>query len=59
MSMAAERLTSKEIADRLFLSVRTVNNHLQKIYTKLGVSSRTDLVRALGGPGGDDTTRGR
>ena len=46
--LAAEGLASKDIADRLFLSVRTVNNHLQHAYTKLGVGSRTDLARALG-----------
>jgi len=48
--LAAAGLASKEIADRLFLSVRTVNNHLQHAYTKLGVSSRTGLAEALGSP---------
>ena len=47
--LAAAGLASKDIADRLFLSVRTVNNHLQHVYTKLGVSSRADLAEALGG----------
>jgi DNA-binding CsgD family transcriptional regulator len=46
--LAAEGLTSKDIADRLYLSARTVNNHLQSIYSKLGVSSRGDLASALG-----------
>jgi len=46
--LAAEGMTSKDIADRLFLSVRTVNNHLQHAYTKLGVSSRAGLAKALG-----------
>jgi len=46
--LAAEGMASKDIADRLFLSVRTVNNHLQHAYTKLGVSSRADLAEALG-----------
>jgi DNA-binding CsgD family transcriptional regulator len=42
--LAAQGLTSKDIAERLFLSVRTVDNHLQRAYTKLGVSSRRELA---------------
>jgi DNA-binding CsgD family transcriptional regulator len=45
--LAAEGMTSKDIAERLYLSVRTVNNHLQHAYAKLGVSSRAGLARAL------------
>jgi DNA-binding CsgD family transcriptional regulator len=45
--LAAEGCTSKQIADRLVLSVRTVNNHLQNAYTKLGVGSRSELASAL------------
>ena len=45
--LAADGLSSKAIADRLYLSVRTVNNHLQNVYSKLGVSSRADLARSL------------
>jgi DNA-binding CsgD family transcriptional regulator len=45
--LAARAVPSKEIARRLGLSVRTVNNHLQRVYTKLGVSSRIDLDEAL------------
>jgi len=45
--LAAEFMSSKDIADRLYLSVRTVNNHLQSVYTKLGVTSRADLAQAL------------
>ncbi|WP_147431928.1 LuxR C-terminal-related transcriptional regulator [Motilibacter peucedani] len=50
-SLAATGLSSKDVADRLVLSVRTVDNHLQAVYAKLGVSSRADLARALR-PGG-------
>jgi DNA-binding CsgD family transcriptional regulator len=46
-TLAAEGLPSKEIAERLFLSARTVDNHLQRIYTKLGVTRRADLAAAL------------
>jgi DNA-binding CsgD family transcriptional regulator len=46
-SLAAERLSSREIADRLYLSARTVDNHLQRIYAKLGVSGRAQLGELL------------
>jgi DNA-binding CsgD family transcriptional regulator len=46
--LAADGLGSKDIADRLFVSIRTVNNHLQHAYTKLGVTSRAELARTLG-----------
>ena len=47
-SLAASGLTSQEIADRLFLSIRTVDNHLQKAYAKLGVNRREHLASVLG-----------
>lgn len=46
--MAARGVPSREIAELLFLSVRTVNNHLQSVYGKLGVSARAELAAALG-----------
>jgi DNA-binding CsgD family transcriptional regulator len=45
--LAAQGLSSKAIAERLFLSIRTVDNHLQRAYTKLGVRSRDELPAAL------------
>jgi hypothetical protein len=46
--LAAAGMSSKDIAERLYLSIRTVNNHLQHAYTKLGISSRAGLANALG-----------
>jgi DNA-binding CsgD family transcriptional regulator len=45
--LAADGYTNREIADRLFLSVKTVAGHLTSIYAKLGVRSRTELSRRL------------
>ena len=42
--LAAGGLTSREIADRLVVSIRTVDNHLQRAYRKLGISRREDLT---------------
>ena len=39
--------SSRAIAERLFLSVRTIDNHLGRIYDKLGVSNRAELATAL------------
>jgi DNA-binding CsgD family transcriptional regulator len=45
--LAAGGLPSREIAERLYLSVRTVENHLQRTYAKLGLSGREQLSDAL------------
>jgi DNA-binding NarL/FixJ family response regulator len=42
--LAAGGLTSRQIADRLVVSIRTVDNHLQRAYRKLGISRREDLT---------------
>ncbi len=45
--LAADGLSSQEIANQLMLSIRTVDNHLLRAYTKLGIDSRTQLPVAL------------
>ncbi|GAA1274242.1 response regulator transcription factor [Streptomyces javensis] len=46
--LAADGSASKDIADALHLSVRTVDNHLQHAYAKLGVTNRRELASLLG-----------
>jgi DNA-binding CsgD family transcriptional regulator len=46
--MAAEGLTSQEIAQALFVTTKTVDSHLGHAYTKLGINSRKQLADALG-----------
>ena len=43
--LASRGQTAHEIAERLFLSKRTVESHLATIYDKLGVDSKTELIR--------------
>jgi DNA-binding NarL/FixJ family response regulator len=45
VELVAEGLSNKAIAARLGVSVRTVEGHLNHVFTKLGVESRTELVR--------------
>ncbi|WFE24095.1 LuxR C-terminal-related transcriptional regulator [Solwaraspora sp. WMMD937] len=45
--LAAAGVASREIAQRLFLSPRTVENHLQRAYGKLGVTGRAELAEAV------------
>jgi DNA-binding CsgD family transcriptional regulator len=46
-ALVAEGLTNQEVAARLFVTVRTVETNLTRIYQKLGVRSRTELSRRL------------
>jgi len=47
VELAAVGLANKEIAQSLFVSVRTVEDRLKHAYAKLGVRSRTQLARRL------------
>jgi DNA-binding CsgD family transcriptional regulator len=45
--LAAEGLTNQEIAERLYISTKTVASHLTRVYAKLQVRSRTELARTM------------
>jgi DNA-binding NarL/FixJ family response regulator len=45
LRLVAQGLTNAEVAERLFISSRTVGWHLGSIYRKLGFSSRTEATR--------------
>jgi len=46
-ALVAEALSNREIAERLVISKRTVDAHVEHIYTKLGISSRMELANWL------------
>jgi DNA-binding NarL/FixJ family response regulator len=47
ITLAASGLSNREIAQRLIVSVRTVENHLYRASTKLGTTDRTELTALL------------
>ena len=44
INLASKGMSNKEIAEQLFLTVRTVKAHLSNIFAKLGVASRTEAI---------------
>lgn len=47
-ALAASGLTNREIAEKLVVSVRTIDNHLARSFSKLGVNAREQLASLLG-----------
>ena len=45
--LVRDGLSNAEIGVRLFISTHTVEYHLRKVFTKLGINSRTKLAQAL------------
>jgi DNA-binding CsgD family transcriptional regulator len=56
--LAADGRTNREIAGVLHLSAKTVDHHLSRVYTKLGIGSRRDLMRTWPLPDGDRSSSG-
>jgi DNA-binding NarL/FixJ family response regulator len=54
--LAAEGLSNRQIADRLFLSPRTVGGHLYRIFPKLEITARAQLRDAFADRKGDQET---
>ena len=48
VQMAAQGLSNRDIAERLYLSRRTVESHLYRVFPKLGITARAQLPRVLG-----------
>jgi DNA-binding CsgD family transcriptional regulator len=53
--LAAQGLSNREIAQRLYLSHRTISSHLYRIFPKLGITSRAQLGAVLAGRAGPRT----
>jgi DNA-binding CsgD family transcriptional regulator/tetratricopeptide (TPR) repeat protein len=46
--LASSGLTNRQTAEALFVTVKTVETHLVRAYSKLGISTRTELTRVIG-----------
>ncbi|OFS21835.1 helix-turn-helix transcriptional regulator [Corynebacterium sp. HMSC04H06] len=50
----ADGASNREVAEELYLSTKTVEYHLTRVYRKLGIRSRNELPRALAHAGPDN-----
>jgi DNA-binding CsgD family transcriptional regulator len=57
VELVSQGLSNREVAARLFLSVKTVEGHLTAVYGKLGIRSRSQLLAALLHAGRDDASQ--
>jgi DNA-binding NarL/FixJ family response regulator len=58
MNLLAKGLNNRAIASELFVSEKTVKNHINRIYAKLGVSTRPEAIAVWLGVSGSDRTQG-
>ena len=45
--LITDRLTNPEIAEKLFLSEKTIESHIRNLFVKLGASSRVEVARTI------------
>ena len=45
LRLIADGATTREVSEQLFISAKTADNHIQHIYTKLGVTNRAAATR--------------
>jgi DNA-binding CsgD family transcriptional regulator len=45
LRLIADGATTREVSEQLFISAKTAGNHIQHIYTKLGVTNRAEATR--------------
>jgi DNA-binding CsgD family transcriptional regulator len=54
VNLASANATNRDIADQLYVNVKTIEGHLSRAYRKLGITSRFEIQDAMSGPVDDD-----
>jgi DNA-binding CsgD family transcriptional regulator len=57
--LAASGLTNRQLAEALFVTVKTVEAHLARAYQKLGISTRAELTKIIGATAADRAASSR